>query len=818
MTPDIEKVLKACTEDVDWFIKVFEARAGESQDDRFKQPLERFQKLRARLELLRNTITVALLKASAKGEDGTVQLAIDDDVKSMRGDISDLMNRLGQIESGVAAAADKVDGVGDRMVQELFASFLRAAGGDAGAGGARPPAAPKSPKPPKPPTPPGKPEGAAGKADTKAAPKKTESKKKDKEPLPKAEGTKDPSEFAFNRYIIDLENRTVKFERVQCEDFEDALGGCGRAFKILEQRPVDDAYDPSALFIMNLGALSGSDFMTGLRTYFHGYSPLKVGESGKPGAMWTAGSGKFGTKLRFLDIDEVWLEGRSSVPILIRMAPEGEGGVVPEGREEGDEFGAIPIFQFLEAESFVGQLANDKIQELRRHFGKDAHFAVIGPAGENWQNVRYAAIALSTVNQLTSGDNKPRFCGRGGFGGVMGSKNLLGFIADGPDRLTERPKPTPKLKELNMAVARGKGSARFRDKRKNNGGGGTWANYEALNPIHAMPENNFIPTGTEVSFPLWRPAVEEKGEFMVKDEACFRCGIACHKNVYEIDGVKKNGKPNPGKFRAKLDFEPLNLLSSNIGIFDLDQACELVELVDLYCMDSISIGVTISYVMEYNKRHAGDDALLADGLSYGDYHGTAEVIKAIGTGRLPELGQGVKRLAAQTGEPEFAMHCKGIEFPAYLPQTNPGYPWALAGGHMSMRTYLLLLYERDTSMDYWVDAITNRGPQIMRDDVIGICKFAGLDNSQMCETLGELLDLKITPEQLEEVVMRTYLRGYRIERRQGFTADDYTMPAVAHEKHDPIDLPYFNTPEFFSELQGKVLEVFDGRLETVKLG
>ena len=62
------------------------------------------------------------------------------------------------------------------------------------------------------------------------------------------------------------------------------------------------------------------------------------------------------------------------------------------------------------------------------------------------------------------------------------------------------------------------------------------------------------------------------------------------------------------------------------------------------------------------------------------------------------------------------MQCKGVEFPAYLPQTNPGYPWALAGGHMSMGTYLLLLQERETDMDYWVDAITNRGLSILRDD------------------------------------------------------------------------------------------------------
>ena len=121
------------------------------------------------------------------------------------------------------------------------------------------------------------------------------------------------------------------------------------------------------------------------------------------------------------------------------------------------------------------------------------------------------------------------------------------------------------------------------------------------------------------------------------------------------------------------------------------------------------------------------------------------------------------------GETGYAMHCKGMEFAAYLPQTNPGYPWALAGGHMSMRTYLLLLMEKETGIDYWVDAITNRGPMIMRDDIIGICKFAGTSDAHMVEAITSMTGLALTPEELARIVMRTYLRGYRLEREQGFT-------------------------------------------------
>ncbi len=601
-----------------------------------------------------------------------------------------------------------------------------------------------------------------------------------------AVGERLPEHFWWNRFHVDLATREVRRERVQCEDLEDVLGGCARGFKLLEGHPVDDPYAPDAHLIMNLGVLSGTDFMTGLRTYFHAYSPLKSSLEGKPSAMWTAGSGKFGTKLRFLDVDEVVFTGRSETPIYLRLSSDDDGGV---------------SFDFEDAAELKGKWINDKIQTLYAKY-PDAHFAVLGPAGENYEKVRYAAIALSTENQLKSGDMKSRFCGRGGIGGVMGSKNLLAIVADTKDQT--RPKPPPVMKELNGEVARGDGSRRFRDKNRGNGGGGTWANVEALHPVAAMPEMNFQPTGNaELSQPMYRAAFEE-GPYVVKDEACYRCGIRCHKNVYD-----ENEEGTAGKFRAKLDYEPLNLLSSNLGIFDQHECLELVELGDQLGMDSISLGTTLSYAMEYNRRRAENGNAVAGGLAYGDYEAAAAAIRAIGEGRLEELGQGSKRLSEATGDIAYAMHCKGMEFPAYLPQTNPGYPWALAGGHMSMRTYLLVVFERETGMDYWVDAITGRGPMIMRDDLIGICKFAALNDEQMVEAIVALTGLKLSVEDLRKTVMRTYLRGYKLERNQGFTREDYVMPADVHEKNDAIDLPYFNTPGFFQELSAKVCSRFD---------
>ncbi len=79
----------------------------------------------------------------------------------------------------------------------------------------------------------------------------------------------------------------------------------------------------------------------------------------------------------------------------------------------------------------------------------------------------------------------------------------------------------------------------------------------------------------------------------------------------------------------------------------------------------------------------------------------------------------------------------------------------------------------------------------------------------MADVVCQMTGLEIDKQGLRDVILRVYLRGYANERRQGFTEDDYSMPAEIHEECGAIDLPHFNTAEFFTELKGKVLARFD---------
>ena len=504
------------------------------------------------------------------------------------------------------------------------------------------------------------------------------------------ETVSEPSSVVYVRCGVDLTHGAAGFADVACRNLEDVLGGFGRSFQFLATRDVTDAYSPANPLVVNTGALTGTNVMTGLRTYFSAYSPLKVSDKGLPAAIWSAGSGKFGSKLKWAGVDEIVFEGRAPRPTLLvlRGSPTG------------------PRATLEPADHLLGLHCYKKILALYRHH-PDGHFAVIGPAGEHYDACYFGAVALSTENLLKTGDDKCRWAGRGGMGSVMGSKNLIGIVVEAPDQVVAL---TPATRDVNKEIATGPGSRKFRE--ANRGGlGGTWTNYEPLAKFHFVPQTNFRPPGDDAAGLMFRSVVEP--EFVIKAESCFKCGINCHKNIYE-----RRPDGSAGKFRSKFDYEPLNLLSTNVGIHDPHQAWPLVALADHLGMDSISLGTTIAFVLDYNERHS--DRPILNGARFGDAPKIAELIEQTGTGRCPGVGRGVKRLSETLGETSYAMQVKGLELPAYLPDTYPGYPWAIAGGHMSMATYMLLALEDNTSLDYWVSAITQRGLYYVRDDLLGL--------------------------------------------------------------------------------------------------
>lgn len=597
-----------------------------------------------------------------------------------------------------------------------------------------------------------------------------------------------PQDICYKRCTVDLETGEVVFADLPCRNLEDVLGGFGRSFQDLAQRKIENAYCDENPLIVNTGLLTGSPAMTAMRTYFSGYSPIKGSLKGLPAAMWSTGSGKFGAKFKWTGLDELVFENRSEQPVYAVIS-ESETG---------------PKVELKAAGHLRGLSTHDKIMQLYKEY-PDAHFAAIGPAGENWQNNYMGAVALSTENQLKSKEDKCRFAGRGGMGSLMGYKNLFALVARSTDKMA---KPSELVKAANLNVIKGGGSARIQPISRG-GGGGTWAAYDVLQEFHAVPVNNFRPQGNDIPEKLFRGNVEK--DYDVKIEACYRCGITCHNNIYDrkTDGSR-------GEFLAKFDYEPLNLLGTNIGMNEAGQAARLIQLGDNYGMDAISLGVTISYAMAYNERHPDDPIL--DGISFGDYEKARELIIQAGEGKCPEIGKGSMRLSQQTGEPDYAYHVKGLEIAAYQPESNPGYAWAIAGGHMSMGTYGLLTREGKSDLDSWVKGITEDKLHIVGFDMIGLCKFfdiaKGIGTQMVVDCLKSEFDFAITTDEIRAAVRRAFLRGMALEFRQGYGKDEFRIPAEVYKNPNPnIKLPDITNPEFLKKLEARVWEIFEPELE-----
>jgi len=599
----------------------------------------------------------------------------------------------------------------------------------------------------------------------------------------------EPAAVLYRRCTVDLRSGAMRQEDVPCRNLEDVLGGFGRSFQLLAERRITEAYSEANPLIVNTGLLTGTNAMTGLRTYFSGYSPLKGSKKGLPAAIWSAGSGNFGAKFKWTGLDELIFEGRSAAPVYALI------------REEA----GAPVVELRPAGHLLGLTTHDKIMALQKQH-EGAHFAAIGQAGEHWETNYMGAVALSTDNQLRSGQDKCRFAGRGGMGSLMGYKNLIALVAQVGDKL----KPVSEaVKKVNINVIRGGGSARLQPI-KRGGGGGTWANYDVLQAFHAVPTNNFRPQGNDLPEKLFRENVEK--EYDIKSEACYRCGITCHNNVHE-----KKPDGSRGEFLAKFDYEPLNLLGTNLGVHDPAQAAALIKLSDNYGMDSITLGVTVSYVLSWNERHP--DRKLLNGATFGDFEKIRALVVGAGEGRLPEVGRGSMRLSQATGETSYAYHVKGLELPAYQPETNPGYAWAIAGGHMSMATYGLLTREGKSDLESWVTGITQTKLNIVGFDMIGLCKFfdigKGIGTQMVVDCLKSECGLEVTVEEIAASVRRAFLRGLAMELRQGYTKEEFTLPAEVFEKpNGNIKLPpVVASPEFFAELSRRVWAVFEPELE-----
>ncbi len=613
------------------------------------------------------------------------------------------------------------------------------------------------------------------------------------------------ADFCFTRGIFDVSaGKMVDLRELPVQDDMDFLGGIGRSFKVMSEYRVTDPFAPDSPLMINTGCLTGTAYMTGLRAYFTGYSPLKRTRKGMPMAAWSAMSGCFGRKFRATGIDDLILVGAAKTPqiLLVKQTPSGpEVSLLPAPAE------------------VVGARTPEKFEYLNKRFnrpeGRDfpAHFAVLGPAGEHWQTVWYASIAGSTTEQLQSGEDKMRFAGRLGMGSVLGSKGIIAIVACAEEDLAL--KGDERMKPINREIGRGEQSKNYRHPNNQDGRGGTGRNERLLDGFGILPVRNFEPRGENLATPVHLEATREAAQYIVIDKNCFGCQISCHQDVYAAPEGGKDPNPrvarrNHGPYVGRYEFEPMELSGPNNGVLDLGQNLALARLADDLGFDAISVNVVLSFLMDYNSRNGRQ---VAGGLQFGDAEGAARVMEEIASGLEPLFGKGVKAISEAIGGEGFAMHSKGVELSAYLGQTNPGYPFATAGGHMSMRTFLLYATDpecKPESADYWVDKIANEGWKMINVNLHGGCLFAMAPPTQVADSVASIYGIPMTAERILDATYRSHLMGFALEQRQGATEEDYDLPAEVFVGGRKGDLPgvHFLTRELFEEVRERVLSKF----------
>lgn len=179
---------------------------------------------------------------------------------------------------------------------------------------------------------------------------------------------------------------------------EQVIGGRGMAARIAWEAipPGVRALDPENLLMVFTGPLSGTTAPFSGRTSISGLSP-----QGWPHEWYSRSNlgGHWGPSLKYAGYDGLVIQGKSETPLTLFITDD--------------------KVQFLDARSLWGLGTIDTQKALMAELGSDIRILTIGQAGENLS--RIAIISTETESAA----------GQGGFGAVMGSKNLKAIAVRG---------------------------------------------------------------------------------------------------------------------------------------------------------------------------------------------------------------------------------------------------------------------------------------------------------------------------------------------------------------------------------------------------
>jgi len=566
-----------------------------------------------------------------------------------------------------------------------------------------------------------------------------------------------------NKFLfVDLSNSKIWIEEpdpVFCRTF---LGGRGWALPYLLRnlKPKTDPLSPENILAVTTSVISGARGPAMPRVIVCSKSPLTgaFGES-EAGGFWAP-------ELKKAGFGAIFIMGKAPGPVYIWIK---DGSV--EIKEAGHLWG----------------LETGETQDIIRKELKESRARVlqIGPAGEN--GVLYANI----VNELA------HFNGRNGLGAVMGSKNLKAVVVRGTGEVTTS--DPEKVKEINTWTAKEGIEKPLGEILRRHG---TIPLVRTFQEVGALPTRNWtrgvFSRGEEIS------AENLHKTIYIEPKGCFSCPIRCKRRA-KVENEKFKVDPRFGG----PEYETIGALGSILEVSDPYILAKANELCNRYALDTISLGMTIGWVMEAVERgHISKEE--CDGLDITFGNGEVliplieKVVKRQGIGE--KIARGSKRFAQELGleEEDFLLEVKGQEVPMHDPRikTGVGLQYALSdyGADHIVAPHDTVFATKDSpgikegsmlGVFEPVDPLS-LGPEKVRlfyymdlywslVDMLGFCTFGFVPRGpipveMMVDLVKAITGWPVSLWELFKAAERTIHLARIFNLREGFTPDDDRLP------------------------------------------
>lgn len=504
------------------------------------------------------------------------------------------------------------------------------------------------------------------------------------------------------RIDVDLERGTIL--RSELPQKTIWLGGRALADSILVQEvpPACHPLGPHNLLVFAPGLFAGTSMPTASRMSVAGKSPLTGGiKESNVGGM-------AGMILAQLGVGAVVIRGISPMGRSKLLVLRGQSAEV------------------VDAQGLMGLGNYQTVEALKKRFGNDVVTITTGPCGE----MRMAAATIA----VTDTNGRPcRHAGRGGLGGVMGSKGLKAIVID-PEGSQLRKGADPRafaeaVKEYTGVLQSSKKTAFWREN-------GTVGLVDISHARGSLPTRNFTCGTYEKkdrvnSDRLKTLAGQRKG---IMGHACMRgCVVRCS-NVFH--------DPQGRYVTSGLEYETIAMMGPNLDIDDLDTIAQIDYRCDNYGIDTIETGATIGILTETGF------------FQFGDGPRAIELIDEIGKGTVlgRVLGQGVTTTGKVFGISRIPA-VKGQSLPAHEARAIKGLGVTYATSPQGADHTAGFVSDELLSREGHTERSRTAQINVAVADSLGLCQFTGLrdDYGLFARLMGALTGAEPTPEEVRRI-------------------------------------------------------------------